>query len=64
LAKDAKAVGETLGSLFSRVARRQSVKDEKEFHKLFQMALPALGFKLLSEIPGAMGRPSLLLDLS
>jgi hypothetical protein len=64
LARDAKAVGETIGSLFRPVARRQRIKDENEYNGFTQMALSALGFRLLSEIPGAFGRMELLPDLS
>jgi hypothetical protein len=64
LKRDAKAVSGVFESLLRSVTFYQKLRDEKEFHRFIQMALSIFGFKLLSEIPGAIGRLDLLLDLS
>jgi hypothetical protein len=64
LKRDAEAVGEIFVGLFRVIASRQSLKDEYEFREFIQVTLSTIGFKLLSEIPGAIERPNILLDLS
>jgi hypothetical protein len=64
LKRDAEAVGVIFVGLFRVIASRQRLNDEYEFREFIQITLSTLGFKLLSEIPGDVRRPVLLLDLS
>jgi hypothetical protein len=63
LTKDEQTVAAIFTHLFSAVTYHQRPKDEKTFHAFVHLILRTMGFKVLSEIPGSIGRLDLCFEL-
>jgi DNA-binding ferritin-like protein (Dps family) len=64
LAMDANYVSTMFSNFFSTISFYQRPDQEKTFHSYVQLILSAMGFKVLTEIPGSEGRLDLCLELA